>query len=582
MENPITIFTLPDELIFIVLKYNDIRDAINFSATCRHFHDLVKSNQSFWAYKFKRELPCVFEVADQYGSGIWLNELKTFLLQKQSIYKELLELSPRHYWKVGQFSLKDVVHFFKVSSTNNLGYYYTISILHNIIRTGYKNMVQYDTAKPYTLTEMHYAKCVLSHIIHCYLTVKWIKSQMIQETPPEIVLNFIVQWIDNENFHFFDDVENKLQIWADKVKVYLKNTHQDELTGSTDNEYTPAQIFSAVSTVLFNQNRMTMTTSANLDTLDVVKVLNNKVGNQIAVYAIYQAIASRCGAECELIVFVNHLFLEWRCYDNPRQPTIYKIQILTGELEANHRCPYVSSRFKYSADALLHSLHACFVKSLGPMQNWASANAADLLGFLGGTYTTPSAYDIFYQFFSGDIDLISLNSTLDIKNLSERELAIILSLVHVKIRMNRPLGKFQNKAVKISEAKQHDATVQYAVGMVCSHKDLEYLCIIHGWELSCNAEWRTRLTNDGQTTGFEQPYYNVVANDQTERYVAQENLVPVNRPNRLLHLEDLISKEFSHFDGFCYVMNEEKKKEYPEEGPIIEEHRKRCMTIENY
>lgn len=55
---------------------------------------------------------------------------------------------------------------------------------------------------------MHYAKCVLSHMLHCYLTVKWIKNQMIQETPPEIVLNFIVQWIDNENFHFFDDVNH--------------------------------------------------------------------------------------------------------------------------------------------------------------------------------------------------------------------------------------------------------------------------------------------------------------------------------------------------------------------------------------
>lgn len=52
MENT-TIFTLPDELIFIVLKYANVRDAINFSATCRHFHNLVKSNQSFWAYKFK-------------------------------------------------------------------------------------------------------------------------------------------------------------------------------------------------------------------------------------------------------------------------------------------------------------------------------------------------------------------------------------------------------------------------------------------------------------------------------------------------------------------------------------------------
>lgn len=49
----------------------------------------------------------------------------------------------------------------------------------------------------------------------------------------------------------------------------------------------------------------------------------------------------------------------------------------------------------------------------------------------------------------------------------------------------------------------------------------------------------------------------------------------VTRPTRLYHLEDAIAREFTHFDGFSYVPNEEKKAEYPDEGPITALYRTR-------
>lgn len=39
-------------------------------------------------------------------------------------------------------------------------------------------------------------------------------------------------------------------------------------------------------------------------------------------------------------------------------------------------------------------------------------------------------------------------------------------------------------------------------------------------------------------------------------------------PNRLHHLEDVIAKYFTHYDGYCYVPNEELASEYPDDGPI--------------
>lgn len=55
-----------------------------------------------------------------------------------------------------------------------------------------------------------------------------------------------------------------------------------------------------------------------------------------------------------------------------------------------------------------------------------------------------------------------------------------------------------------------------------------------------------------------------------------ENLIHVDRPTRLYHLEDVIAKEFSHFDGYCYVPNAEKHSEYPEDEAIRQMYRSRA------
>lgn len=55
-----------------------------------------------------------------------------------------------------------------------------------------------------------------------------------------------------------------------------------------------------------------------------------------------------------------------------------------------------------------------------------------------------------------------------------------------------------------------------------------------------------------------------------------ENLKDVKQPTRLLHLEDIIAREFTHFDGFGYIPNDEKNVEYPDEGPLSSLYRCRA------
>ncbi|CAK1581941.1 unnamed protein product [Parnassius mnemosyne] len=562
----------------MVLKHLSIHEIINFGSSCKRFNELVNSNHVLWKNKFKCMFPAIFEIAEKFGDSNWLNDLKDFMKHKQLIYRELITMSPKHYWKIDDITLQDVSYFFKIASTNSRSYYYTIYVLQDIIRKGNKVINNFQSKKPYTLTELHYAKTVVRYLIHCYLAVKWVKAQMSHEIPPEVVINYFLQWIDTVNLHFNEDVEDLLQNLANKVKIHLDKMHFNSLVKSNDKRYTPRQIFVATSQILFHQRHMAVTATANLDTIDIIKVWDHKYGNQIVLFAIFQAVAKRCGAECELIVFSNHLFLQWRSDESHPNAQVFNINVATGELEPKRRCPFAQSnqnaRYRYSADSLLQCLHSSFLKTMGAIKSWTTQNASDLLGFLGGNYSIPSPYDNFYQYLFRHIDLAGLNSNLNMKNLTEKELQIISLLVHLNA------AGATNKAVKISEVKKHHSSVLYAVGMICCHKEHEYVCIVRGWDLTCGSEWRAGIPTKDLNFGHNQPFYHVVAADQSQRYVAQENLIALTHPTRLYHLEELVAKEFNHFDGFSYVLNDQKKLEYPDEDPIVENKGdKRAHTI---
>lgn len=52
-EKCVTITCLPSEVLSIILKHNDYRDTVNFSATCKYFFEVVQSDHSLWKERFK-------------------------------------------------------------------------------------------------------------------------------------------------------------------------------------------------------------------------------------------------------------------------------------------------------------------------------------------------------------------------------------------------------------------------------------------------------------------------------------------------------------------------------------------------
>ncbi|KAG5867912.1 hypothetical protein JTB14_024748 [Gonioctena quinquepunctata] len=119
------------------------------------------------------------------------------------------------------------------------------------------------------------------------------------------------------------------------------------------------------------------------------------------------------------------------------------------------------------------------------------------------------------------------------------------------------------------EAAQRSPNLMYAVGMVMRHLTLNYKCVIYDWDPVClaAAEWQAQNNVNKLQLKDDQPFYNVLVEDGSHRYVAQENLVPTS-DSEAIYLNDDVGRHFSHFFETHYVPNNEKEKEYPADKKI--------------
>ncbi|XP_028170077.1 F-box only protein 21-like [Ostrinia furnacalis] len=571
--------SLPNEIVYKILLYSDCPDIVSFGATCKRFWELIEDNEILWRKKIKSILPPVmYDTVYKHCNGEWLSMVKGFHKVKKLIYAEILAMSPKFYWKCNDVTLEDVGPFFNIALSDNMSYYYVIFILQDLIAKGNAQIEKKCPKKPFTMTEMYYAKVVLRYLIHAFLALKWVRAHKRNELLPEIVVNFFLQWIDTVNLYSDTEMEKSLSDLADKVKVII-NRQKPELATKTIEECCSQQlvdekiVFKAIAMAIYQIPHMAITNTTSLDTLNIVKVLKLRCSDLIIVGIIYQSVAKRFGVHSELISFPYHLFLEWVDTTDVTRPLVYTIDLDTGDMKPKRRCPFsgtqTSKLNKYCPDSLLKYIYTAFQVTMGAIKNWNTQNAVFLLDFVGNSNNQINRYRNFLPYLFDYMDDHALETPLDITYLDYSHMELIKTIAY----LDPPLEPFYTKEVV---AKGHASNVKYAVGMICYHKKLEYVGIIRDWDLRCNPKLAKRTESElNLEYSKDQPFYYLVAADQSARYVAQENLVEIIHPTRLYHLEDAVAREFSHFDGFCYVPNDEKKAEYPDEAPIAALYRNR-------
>ncbi|EIW87019.1 YccV-like-domain-containing protein [Coniophora puteana RWD-64-598 SS2] len=74
-----------------------------------------------------------------------------------------------------------------------------------------------------------------------------------------------------------------------------------------------------------------------------------------------------------------------------------------------------------------------------------------------------------------------------------------------------------------------EVQIQFFVGTVFRHKRFDYIGYVIGWDAKCMAteQWIVQMGVDMLSRGRHQPFYNVLTQNGSQRYVAEENIQPI-------------------------------------------------------
>lgn len=151
--------------------------------------------------------------------------------------------------------------------------------------------------------------------------------------------------------------------------------------------------------------------------------------------------------------------------------------------------------------------------------------------------------------------------------------AYVLNSAQNQMELNK---KKEKKEVKVKTRKSPKDAL-FSVGLVMKHKRYNYTCVIYGWDPKCQAsqEWIIQMGVDHLPKKHLQPFYNVLVEDGSNRYAAQENLMYSPNPRTVSHPE--VGRYFAEFCENYYIPNSEKLKEYPSDLELTKK-----LAHENY
>ncbi|KAK8735461.1 hypothetical protein OTU49_005403 [Cherax quadricarinatus] len=113
--------------------------------------------------------------------------------------------------------------------------------------------------------------------------------------------------------------------------------------------------------------------------------------------------------------------------------------------------------------------------------------------------------------------------------------------------------------------------VQFAVGEVLEQRGGD-LCVVYDWDSMCveSEDTLVLMGETGLAHGTDQPFYRVLTDGGSARYLAQENLRHARHPQHLKN--PLIGRYFTAFIYPFYIPNPQKAYEYPEDANIREQN----------
>ncbi|XP_049786940.1 F-box only protein 21-like isoform X1 [Schistocerca cancellata] len=620
MDGALSITYLPNEIIEHILESECLtaKDLCNFEATCTKFRNLLINNNKLWKIKFHQSWPRLVCNSKRHYVADWRAEFKTRLHFGWKVRQLLSQMSAKFY-KKEDISHAQLSDFWALLEHHPHAYPFMISEL---------MLILYDHSVSTDLTLKYYAEKVTRLVRQAHLTKKW--KNFIALPPERQILErgatMVAQWCQPLIEVPYQSIATQLDSIAARAKEVLQEEHPNHplLSASVedlhrfrecnipDNQWKPSEsqeVLSAVCHVLFQEmgfhGNSTMYYSADNSYID--KVLQYRRGIPITLSILFESIARRLGVRCEPVSFPAHFLLRWRDhYGTDTAPDggspVYYIDVFNGgQFLTKRSCPRYSSdipcpmgglTFQAATAQQVVERIANNLEVAGRQRTHSSCRRMRMRSNLELLHlVSPSDLSCilhlarYYMLYN--MDLGDLTETIEaVRDNMERRLRDqaehIMQMLQVyethrtyvqsspettddaltKCKANCIWGK--NKI----EPKLRDPTVQFAVGMIMKHRLFNYRCVIYGWDLLCmeSKEWITQMGVDNLSKKADQPFYNVLVEDGSTRYAAQENLEICTEPAYIPH-----SEVGRYFDRFCvtyFQPNTEKEEEYPQDSEV--------------
>nr|XP_014351543.1 PREDICTED: F-box only protein 21 isoform X1 [Latimeria chalumnae] len=382
-----------------------------------------------------------------------------------------------------------------------------------------------------------------------------------------------------------DDITEKVR----KV-LRLKNSTHPSLSAERGEEpelicdqELQRQVLDAINCVLYEQLKFKGNETDYYNPLNsyIHQVLSRRTGIPISLSVIYLTIAWKLGVKLEPVNFPSHFLLRW-CRGPEGSMDIFDYTYIDafgkGKRLTAKECEYLIGHHVTEEFYGAVSTKEVLQRMVGNLLNLGKRESSDQSYQL-----LRDSLDLYLAMFPDNVQHLMLQARLyfHLGIWPEKVLDILQQIQALDPSQHGAVGYLVQHTLEHIERRKHQTgpevkchtdekhkDIQFSIGLIMKHKRYGYDCVIYGWDPKCmmGLEWIRNMGVTSLPHGANQPFYNVLVQDGSCRYAAQENLEYNSAPSEITHPE--IGRYFMEFAGMHYVANEELQLRYPGDGEL--------------
>ncbi|XP_015268917.1 PREDICTED: F-box only protein 21 isoform X1 [Gekko japonicus] len=574
---PLTLTALPGELLELIACCGTLSaaDVGRLACTCRRLREACQPHGKVWREQFRLRWPSLMKHYSQTENVSWLEEYKERHKAGLEARRIVASFSKRFFSEhvpCDGFSdietLECPSHFFEDE---------LMSILNMEGRKG--------------LTWKYYAKKIL-YFLRQQNILKKLKAYLQRPADEQSFLEgavLIDQYCNPLSDICLETVQAQIDDIAAKVRKFLKskNPRHPSVTskaGEVCREVSEVelqrQVLDAMNYVLYEQLKYKGNEVDYYNSLNsyIRQVLIHRTGIPISLSVLYLTIAKQLGVRLEPVNFPSHFLLRW-CQGTEGSTNIFDYIYIDafgkGKQLKVKECEYLIGHHVTEEFYCVATAKEVLQRMVGNLLNIGKRESTDQSYQL-----LRDSLDLYLAMYPDNVQHLMLQARLyfhlgiwpekvldilqHIQALDPSQHGAVGYLVQHTLEHIERRKEETGPDVKLHSDEKHKE-VCYSVGLVMKHKRYGYNCVIYGWDPACmmGHEWIRNMNVHSLPHGPHQPFYNVLVEDGSCRYAAQENLEHNTEPGEIPHPD--IGRYFMEFASTHYVANAELEIRYPED-----------------